>query len=218
MQGGYWSAASVQWKKSYWMESEFHYRYSYFDTLSMMLIGMALFKWQVLQGKLRSGHYALMVLAGYGIGIPVNWIETKTYIDAGFSLTDYYNVQVTYDLGRLMMVVGHVGVIMLFCKSGALTRWRSSLAAVGRMALSNYLMHTLITTFVFVGLAQFGKWERYQLYFLVIGIWIFQLVVSPLWLRRFYFGPVEWLWRSLTYWKSQPLLRSSINHERTSTS
>ena len=84
---------------------------------------------------------------------------------------------------------------------------QSFLAAVGRLALTNYIMHSVITTLVLVGLAQFGEWQRYQLYFLVAAIWAGQLIVSPMWLKRFYFGPLEWLWRSLTYLKKRPFLR-----------
>jgi len=46
--------------------------------------------------------------------------------------------------------------------------------------------------------------QRYELYYIVAGIWIFQLIVSPIWLKYYRFGPLEWVWRSLTYWKMQP--------------
>jgi uncharacterized protein len=67
------------------------------------------------------------------------------------------------------------------------------------MALSNYVMHTMVGAFIFIGLKQYGQWERYQLYYLVAGIWVFQLIVSPVWLRHFQYGPLEWVWRRLTY-------------------
>lgn len=207
MQGGYVSACKQRADMSYWMQSEFHYRYSYFDILSMMFIGMALLKWGVLHARLPVRMYALMVLAGYGIGLPVNWYETATYAREGFALVTNYRLGTTYDLGRLSMVTGHIGLVMLFCRSGALRWLRAALSAVGRMALTNYLMQTVITTTLFVGFAQFGRWERYQLYFLVLGIWLVQLTASPLWLRRYHFGPAEWLWRSLTYCRWQPFSR-----------
>src|SRR5262249_34328568 len=87
-------------------------------------------------------------------------------------------------------------------------RWLTSrLAAVGQTALSNYLMQSLICTTIFYGygFGRYGKLERYQLYFVVLGIWILQLVLSPIWLRYFRFGPMEWLWRSFTYLRWQPL-------------
>jgi len=51
----------------------------------------------------------------------------------------------------------------------------------------------------------YGRWQRYQIYYVVLAIWVFQLIVSPVWLRYFRFGPLEWCWRSLTYWKKQPM-------------
>jgi len=55
------------------------------------------------------------------------------------------------------------------------------------------------------GMAMYGRLERYQLYYVVGAIWIFNLISSPIWLRHFRFGPLEWCWRSLTYWKRQPM-------------
>ena len=86
-------------------------------------------------------------------------------------------------------------------------RARARLAAVGQMALTNYLTQSIFQTLVFtgIGLGLFGRLERAELYYVVVAIWIVQLVWSPIWLRHFRFGPAEWLWRSLTYWKRQPM-------------
>jgi uncharacterized protein len=80
------------------------------------------------------------------------------------------------------------------------------------MALSNYLMQTLIcsTLFFGYGLGWFGHLERYQILLVAVAIWILQLWLSPLWLRHFRFGPMEWIWRSLTYWKRQPLRQAAL--------
>ncbi len=66
-------------------------------------------------------------------------------------------------------------------------------------------MHSIITGFLFLGFgfSLFGKLERYELYYIVLGIWIFQLTLSPIWLSYFKYGPMEWLWRSLTYMKTE---------------
>ena len=74
------------------------------------------------------------------------------------------------------------------------------------MALTNYLMHSIIAGFVFFGFGfgLYGQLERSELYYVVGGIWLFQLIASPIWLKYFRFGPAEWLWRSLTYKKKQP--------------
>ena len=105
------------------------------------------------------------------------------------------------------MTLGHVGLIGLLYRVPALSGAMRTLAAVGQMALTNYLSQSLICMFLFTGagLALFGQLERHELYYVVVAIWIVQLIWSPLWLRRFRFGPAEWLWRSLTYWQRQPM-------------
>ena len=92
--------------------------------------------------------------------------------------------------------------------SGSIT---ASLAAVGRMALTNYLATTVICTTLFdgYGFGLFGELQRWQLYLVVPAIWALQLVASPIWFRYYLFGPMEWFWRSLTYWKEQPLMREA---------
>lgn len=74
------------------------------------------------------------------------------------------------------------------------------------MAFSNYIAQTLICTTLFYGhgLGWFGQAERWQQLLVVFSVWVVILVVSPWWLARFRFGPLEWLWRSLTYFELQP--------------
>ena len=85
------------------------------------------------------------------------------------------------------------------------------LASVGQMALSNYLATSVICLFLFTGagLGWYGQLERFELYYVVLSIWIAQLIWSPIWLSHFRYGPAEWLWRSLTYIQLQPMRRSS---------
>jgi uncharacterized protein len=85
-------------------------------------------------------------------------------------------------------------------------------AATGQMALTNYLMQSVFALFLFTGagLALFGQLQRYQLYFIVLAIWIVELAWSPLWLKYFHYGPMEWLWRSLTRWERQPFRRQDL--------
>ena len=207
MQSGYFSAVKEMSKDSYFFESEYHYRHHYFDVLSMMLLGMALLRLRILQAERSLRFYALLMLLGYGVGIPINIWETKTYIESGFDLITYYELLRTYDLGRIPIMLGHVGLIMLFFRSGIFKVLQRSLMAVGRMALSNYLLQTVIANIIFVGFAQYGQLQRYELYYIVLAIWVFQVVSSTIWLKYFSFGPFEWLWRSLTYRKFQPFRR-----------
>jgi len=191
-------------------QSEFTYTYALWDVLTMMLLGMALMKYGVFSAARSWRFYMLSVVCGYGIGVPINWYEIRMAMDTGFSLewVGLPYIQ-TYQLGRLATAAGHIGLVMLWCKASGTGLMKNALAAVGRMALTNYLSHSLFGLILFtgVGLAWFGQLQRYELYFVVLAIWAFQLVTSPLWLRYFRFGPVEWLWRSLTYGSSQPLRR-----------
>ena len=83
------------------------------------------------------------------------------------------------------------------------------LAAVGQMALTNYLTHTIVCTTIFYGhgLGLFGSVDRTGQLLIVLAIWLGQLTLSPIWLKHFRFGPFEWLWRSLTYGAMQPMRR-----------
>jgi uncharacterized protein len=85
------------------------------------------------------------------------------------------------------MTLGHVSAMLLICKSGWLPGVQRHLAAVGQMAFSNNIAHSVIYGFVFYGCG------------------VFSLVASPMWLEHYRFGPLEWCWRSLTYWKKQPM-------------
>ena len=185
------------------------YRY-FFDVFGMMLIGMALFKGGVLTLKQPVRLYWAMLVVGYAIGLTVNITEARWLIDHQFSAVAFVQVAPSYDLGRLAMTLGHAGALLLFVRSGMLGGLRRSLAAVGQMAVTNYLSHSLLALIVFILLGQFGQWQRYQLYYFVLAIWLAQLIISPLWLKHFRFGPVEWLWRWLTYLKRPPMRRRPV--------
>jgi uncharacterized protein len=98
-------------------------------------------------------------------------------------------------------------VLILVLQGGLLRWWTAALAAVGQMAFSNYIAQAVICAFIFYGhgLGLYGTLERYQLLAVVLGVWVFNLVWSSLWLRYFRFGPLEWCWRSLTYQRRQPM-------------
>ena len=100
---------------------------------------------------------------------------------------------------------------MLIVKSGVLDRLMRRFAAVGRMALSNYLAHSIVLTTIFYGygLGLYGHVPRLWQMAFVLGLISLQLLWSPWWLARYRFGPVEWLWRSLTYWQRQPMRKAT---------
>lgn len=177
------------------------------DALALMLLGMALFKLGVLQGQLRLSVYRRMAIYGFCCGLLINayelWVAHTSNFD---TVASFSQIAPTYHLGRTAMAMGWIGVVVLLLRSLSIG---SRLAAVGRMALTNYLMHSLICLFIFTG-AGFGlihQLARWQLYGVVLAIWIVQLYLSPWWLARFHYGPMEWLWRGLTYGHFPPLKR-----------
>ncbi len=176
------------------------YRY-FFDIFGMMMLGMALFKLGVLTLEVRTRTYLAMTAGGYAIGLTGNILEARWIMDQSFTALAYAQASISYDVSRLAMTIGHLGLLMLFLKSGILPFVRRSMAAVGRMALTNYLTHSVVALVIFVLLGWWGALERHQLYFIVAAIWAVQFVASPIWLKHFHFGPVEWLWRYLTYGK-----------------
>lgn len=182
------------------------YRYDLWDILSMMLLGIAFFKWNMLSGNKSYRFYGLMVVSGYAIGLTTNYFEVSTIISNHFSFLAFSKTNVSYDLGRVTMAIGHIGLIMIFTKLPILNWLKLRIAAVGKMALTNYIMHSLICMVIFtgVGFGLFGKLQRYELYYVVFSVWLLQLILSPVWLKYFHFGPIEWLWRRLSYQYKPP--------------
>jgi uncharacterized protein len=93
-------------------------------------------------------------------------------------------------------------LLILFVKAGTVRFLADALAAVGRMAFTNYLMQTIIMTTIFYGgrgFGLFGEVDRVVLWAIVASVWAVQLIWSPLWLTRFRMGPFEWVWRRLSY-------------------
>jgi uncharacterized protein len=204
MHGNYFEIMKAKAPEIQWMQTKFLYRYGAWDILSFMFLGMAFFKMRILHGERKISFYLILAVLGYAIGLSVNYYEVQLITSSNFDPMKIAEAAQSYSLGRLFVTLGHVGLFMLFIRSGILGFLQRGLAAVGRMALSNYLMHSIITSIVFLGFGLYGQLERYELYYVVFSIWIFQLITSPIWLKYFQFGPFEWLWRSLTYGKKQP--------------
>ena len=182
----------------------------FLDALMMMVIGMALFKLGVLDGGRDIKFYIRMMCIGFLTGISINAYEVLLITNSNMDIIEtnpYFRF--TYHFGRLFMGLGYLGLVILLIKIEKLESLRFRLACVGRMALTNYLMHSVIALFIFTGagLGLLGKFSWSQLYLFVLLIWVIQLYISPLWLKYFYFGPVEWLWRLLTYLKIPKMVK-----------
>jgi len=177
------------------------------DVLFPMLLGMALFKGGILSAERSAAFYAKLSFCGYLLGIPVLSYATQLVVDSNWDLWTEPWLTAIYEYGRLTVGLGHLGLILLIYKLGWLRPITFLLSKVGQMALTNYLLTSILMTLFFngYGLGKFGSLERHQLLFVVFSMWSINLILSPLWLKYFRFGPVEWAWRSLTYWKKQPM-------------
>tara|TARA_R110001632_G_scaffold64960_11_gene154247 strand:- start:1612 stop:2907 length:1296 start_codon:yes stop_codon:yes gene_type:complete len=206
MRKGYLDVVAFLAPENKHTDIDWPYRWDLWDILSMMLIGIALFKWNILSAEKSYKFYGIMTVLGYLIGFSVNYYEILSIMEGNFSLLSFSKSNITYDLGRVPVAIGHVGAIMLFCKLPVLKWLKSSLAAVGKMALTNYVMHSVFAMFIFtgVGFGLFGTFQRYELLYIVFAIWIFQLILSPIWLKYYQYGPLEWIWRNLSYLKKHP--------------
>lgn len=209
---------------SYVRPMSFDYQTKYlpfevWDVLALMVLGLVLYKWEFLDGTWSNENYWKVVKIGYGIGLPLV-IYSFYYGFKHFSTieanllnmekTPIIWIRLIYPFQRILLSIAHLASLILIYKSGVAQNLFRRLVAVGQMAFTNYIMHTIICTLFFFGygLNYFGELEFYQIYFVVFAIWIFQLIMSPIWLKYFLFGPLEWLWRSLTYWKIQPFKRT----------
>ena len=165
----------------------------------MMLMGAALMRSGWLKGQFSLRHYrrtgALLVAAGMAVNLPAifaQWYLAWDYRWCAFLL------QAPRELSAPLQAIGYAALAWGYWPQLCRFRLVGAIACVGRMALTNYLLQTLICTTRFYHLGLFMRFDRLQLLAFVPPIWAVNLLVSSLWLRRFRQGPVEWLWRQLT--------------------
>ncbi len=210
--GTYWGMVKERAGSLIWVQTLGFVLVGWWFAGGRMLIGMGLMKLGVFAATRSRRAYLTMMAVGYGVGLPLMAFDAIHEASNGFFLgrqlwhtLDGWPMLTFY--GSLPVVFGHIGLVMLICRSDALPWLTRRLAAAGRMALSCYLFDSIACTTLFYGhgLDLFATLHRPLLYAVVLTIWTAQLLICPLWLERFRFGPAEWLWRSLTYWKPQPM-------------
>jgi uncharacterized protein len=183
--------------------------YLFWQMTGLMLIGMALYKLGVLSAARSRAFYLRMGILGFGAGALLISLALWRSFAMKWEPLDFALVgqQLRY-WGNLFMALGWVAVVMLLCQRSWQLR---PVAAVGRMALSSYLLQTLICTTLFYGhgLGLFGQVERWGQFLIVLAVWASLLLVSSAWLRYFALGPVEWGLRWIIYGRRPSFLRSS---------
>lgn len=181
------------------------------DTLGLMLIGMALFRWGFFSGRWSRRAYwrvaATIPFAWAGYIPLVAWLQRTHFATLTMVLTEPVQLSVL----RPFLSLGYAALVILFVQSSALRWLADRLIATGRMAFSNYLGTSIACTLFFngYGLGWYGYLQRWQCAFVVLGVWLLMLLWSKPWLDRFAYGPFEWLWRSMARGKFQPMRRTS---------
>jgi len=179
----------------------------------LMLIGMGLAHLGILSASRPTQTYWSLCIGGYALGFTLVaigfWPQLARALGRAPSMSPEARQMfglaawaLRY-IGAAAIAIGHIGAVMLLCRATSLRTILKPLAAVGRLALTNYLLQTITAVLIFDGwaFAQWGKWRMSEIAMLVVAVWVVQLIASPLYLRWFRFGPMEWAWRSLTYWR-----------------
>jgi uncharacterized protein len=175
--------------------------------MAFMLIGMGLHKLDFFTGGISKKRHAIVALAAFIIGYPLIIIGVNRNFEAGWSVdySMFFGWQWNY-IGSLFVALGYASLIIILTQMVNL----NLLAKAGRMAFTNYLFTTLICTLIFYGhgFGLFGQLERWQQIEVVVVIWTVLLLFSWFWMKKYNYGPVEWLWRYLTYGNKPQLKRN----------
>ncbi len=170
----------------------------------MMLIGVAVYRMGILDGKRPTAFYRRMATIGLGVGLPIAIAGLALQVGADFSPDIALVGEAPNTIATIPIVFGYVGLISLWNQRKE-TWLHQRIRAAGRMALTNYLTQTIIGITVLRGVFEFDTLGRAQIFGLVLAIWVLQVAWSKWWLDRFKFGPFEWAWRCATYRKLQPI-------------
>lgn len=178
--------------------------------LGMMLIGICLYRCGFLSGVCSRRIYTFTAISGTAFG----WLLAASGVvwltDDGFTADLALIGGIPNTVGTLPAVLGYIAIITLLVPS-RYTQWHQRLSAIGRMALSNYLMQTVIGLFVFTYLLDTTVVSRSIIFVFVVSTWILQLWWSKRWLDLYTQGPIEWLWRCATHRQWLPLRRNTTS-------
>jgi uncharacterized protein len=178
------------------------------EMLGTMMLGMALYDWGVLQGRRSAVFYLGLLVVGYGVGAPLRWWAENQVLM--FTPTPKVG-RMTWDIARIALTLGHVGLINLALKSAAGGRVLSVFQAPGRMPLTVYLSASIICMLILFpgfGFGLFGQYGWGGLTVIALSVMAGQLVFANVWMRSFVTGPIDWVWKSLAYRKAQPFCKA----------
>ncbi|MCW9029430.1 MAG: DUF418 domain-containing protein [Kangiella sp.] len=171
-----------------------------------MLIGMALYQYGVLTAARSTKFYLVLLMICFAVGFGLTAYDLNNLVSNEFSFEELmFSYMTLTNVAAIFIALGYVALLALWCKSSSNGKISKAFQAVGRMAFTNYIAQSLICTTLFYsfGFGLFAELSRLQLMGIVAIVFLLQLIWSPWWLKRYHYGPLEWLWRSLTYAKIQ---------------
>ncbi len=215
MRGSYADVFAYRWDYHHGFQADYLYYYFVWDVLGMMLLGMGLLRFGFFTGAMSTAAYLTFIGAGL-LAAAAAFLWARAWAATGFSggaLELRSLNEATYAYTRGLMGLAWAAALILVLRAGIARACTAALGAVGRMAFSNYILQTLCCTFFFFGygFGFYGELSRSQLMLVWLAVSLIQIAFSVLWLRAFRFGPLEWAWRSLTYWKLQPFRRAAAD-------
>ena len=174
--------------------------------LGMFFIGAGLYRAGFFDPGART-WYPRFILVGLLIGLPIVLLAVFGHRMVGRDFLAFMGA--LNMIGGPLMSLAYLSAAALLAASGALAPLVRAIGRVGRMALTNYLSETLIATFIMYhwGLGWFGSVHPAGQMAIAVLVYCGLILTSAIWLRYFQFGPMEWIWRLVTYWRPQPLLR-----------
>lgn len=175
---------------------------TFWRTSAMMLLGMILYRKGILSADKSTAYYYNMIWLGFVPGLIISSLGLNQVYSSDWSGAYVMNIGANYKfVSGLLMALGYIGLVIWIYKKGIFKKLQNRLQATGRMAFTNYIGMSLICTLIFNGhgLGLFGTFDRLQQFLIVIGLWVIMLIISPLVLKKYQFGPLESMWRKLTY-------------------
>ena len=174
----------------------------FWRSCAMMFLGMILYRKGILSAEKSTVYYKKFMWVGFIPGLILSGIGLSQSYDFEWNAAYIMNIGANYKfVSGLFMALGYIGLVIWCYKKGILKKFQNRLQATGRMAFTNYIGMSVICTLIFNGhgLGLFGMFDRLQQFLIVISVWVLILILSPLVLKNYRFGPLEWLWRKLTY-------------------
>lgn len=208
--GDWWAIAVERFKTAMWVPLVAIFQVGW-ETLAYMLFGMAAFRNGMLTGQWERRRYLRWIAIGFGVGIPYYTALALWVMRSDFALVQVTAAALPLTVPvRPLMIMAWASLIVLLMRPGGLLTER--LAAAGRMAFTNYLMTSVICTTIFYGygFGFYGALSRAEDYLVVLLVWALILLWSKPWLERFGYGPLEWLWRSLSRGRLQPMAGGAL--------